>query len=100
MDSHPTCRVIRQLCQLQLPIIRLVYKRYKDAPGYPGFVRGWFRSVVVITLASHARGRGFDPRRNLGFKGLSQCWVTRIFGGHVWKLVLYEAVKLLLLLSA
>ena len=25
----------------------------------------WFRSVVVITLASHARGRGFEPRRNL-----------------------------------
>ena len=25
-----------------------------------------FNGVVVITLASHARGRGFDPRRNLG----------------------------------
>ena len=24
----------------------------------------WFRSVVVITLASHARGPGFDPQRN------------------------------------
>ena len=26
-----------------------------------------FRSVVVITLASHARGPGFEPRRNLYF---------------------------------
>ena len=24
----------------------------------------WFRSVVVITLASHARGPGFEPQRN------------------------------------
>lgn len=28
-----------------------------------------FRSVVVITLASHARGRGFEPRRNLHVLG-------------------------------
>ena len=26
-----------------------------------------FRSVVVITSASHAEGPGFEPRRNLGF---------------------------------
>ena len=28
-----------------------------------------FRSVVVITFALHAKGRGFEPRRNLGFIG-------------------------------
>jgi hypothetical protein len=33
----------------------------------PGRAMEWFRSVVVITLASHARGRGFEPRRNLAF---------------------------------
>ena len=32
--------------------------------SYQGGMK-WFRSVVVITLASHARGRGFEPRRNL-----------------------------------
>ena len=26
-----------------------------------------FRSVVVITSASHAEGPGFEPRRNLAF---------------------------------
>ena len=27
----------------------------------------WFRSVVVITFALHAKGHGFEPRRNLIF---------------------------------
>ena len=31
-----------------------------------------FRSVVVITLASHARGPGFETRRNLGPRVLSK----------------------------
>ena len=28
----------------------------------------WFRSVVVITFALHAKGHGFEPRRNLIFR--------------------------------
>ena len=28
------------------------------------FLLSWFRSVVAITLASHARGPGFEPQRN------------------------------------
>ncbi len=31
-----------------------------------------FRSVVVITFALHAKGRGFEPRRNLGFASSDQ----------------------------
>ena len=33
-----------------------------------------FRSVVVITLASHARGPGFDPQRNQNFSHFIQIY--------------------------
>ena len=32
----------------------------------------WFGSVVVITLASHARGPGFDPQPNQFFFHLTR----------------------------
>ena len=47
-----------RLCPIAGWILLLMY----TAP-YPSRYQG-FRSVVVITLASHARGPGFDPQRN------------------------------------
>ena len=58
---------------------------------------GGFRSVVVITLASHARGRGFDPRRNLGFSYIhgSFCRVSYVSHMDAWFALLTSQKELL-----
>ena len=69
-EKHGVSAAPAVLICIVLAVILITFDRWGSPDSNPSipiseFSQARFRSVVVITLASHARGPGFETRRNL-----------------------------------